>query len=128
VGLACLAIDTTFFSAATALLSLDLGFFARLVLDNLLWVAIFLAISNALFKGKDLLRNFVIFSAYVWAFRAFCSVFGLQGFAIEPIIFFVALCLLQFFILDPKVFGRHTNTADVLGFYGLFFCLNFFVR
>ena len=123
-----MAIDLTFFAALQALSSLDMGFFIDVAMNNLSWVFIFALIQHALFKGVDLARNFVLFTAYIWAFRAFGSVFGLGGFALEPVVFFILFALVHVFVLDTKLLGKHTNTADGANFYGLLFFLIFFVR
>ncbi|HLC93299.1 MAG TPA: hypothetical protein VJH23_06355 [archaeon] len=117
-----------FFEAITAALNLDAGFFIRIAMNNLLWVFIFATVNQVLFKGKDLFRNTALFSLYIWAFRDFLPLWGLEGFIAGPVIFFVFMALMQIFVLDPKVFGKHTALADVAGFYGIIFFINFFAR
>ena len=56
-----------FFEAVHALLSLDFGFFIDVVMNNLLWVAIFAAMIHFFFDGKRLVYWFTLWGIDLWA-------------------------------------------------------------
>ena len=117
-----------FFDALAALWDFNIGFFADVVLNNLVWVFAFLVVNHVLFKGKQLFFNFALFSVYIWSFRDFGALWGLGGFAINPFVFFVLMVFWRIFVLDKKLFGKHTGALDVIWFYALVVLLNFFIR
>ena len=117
-----------FFEAVKEVLALNFGFFIDLILDNLLWVFAFLVANHVIFKGKQLLLNFVLFSFDIWSFREFGHIWGLQGFTINPFFFFVYMVFMRIFIIEPKTFGKYTGFVDIGGFYLVIFVLNFFLR
>lgn len=117
-----------FFEAFKALFSIDPGFFLDVITGNLLWVFAFACVNHVLFRGKNLLLNTALFSVYIWAFREFAGIWGMGGFAIDAFVFFGFVALMQLFVLEPKLLGKHTAFVDVMGFYSVIFFLNFFAR
>lgn len=117
-----------FFEALKAVFGLDTGFFITVIAENLFWVFAFLLVNHVIFKGKKLFLNFVIFSFYIWSFREFGHIWGLQGFTANAFFFFVYMVFMRIFVIEPKTFGKYTGIADVGGFYVLIFVLNFFLR
>ncbi len=66
-----------FFDALGALISLDLGFFIDITLDNLFWVLAFYAVIHILVEGKNALFYFLLFAPYLWIFIDFNEFTGL---------------------------------------------------
>ena len=114
-----------FFDIFGSLASLNFGFFIHAILDNLFWIFGFMVLNNAIFNGKNLFLNTALSLLYVWSFRTFLGMWGLEGFAANAFFFFIYWTFLRFFVLQPNAFGKHTGTVDVLLFYGFLFIFNF---
>lgn len=58
------------------LLSLDIGWFAALIMNNLLWLFIFYAVMHIFLGGKNVLYGFVVFCLALWAWQDFQNASG----------------------------------------------------
>ncbi|HIH10196.1 MAG TPA: hypothetical protein HA254_06035 [Candidatus Diapherotrites archaeon] len=66
-----------FYDALSALISLDLGYFADIILNNLFWVFGFYLLVHCFTSGKHTLFYFLILGPYIWIFVDFNSLTGL---------------------------------------------------
>jgi hypothetical protein len=83
------------------LIELDFGWIVQFILNNLLWLFLFAALSHFLFEGKKFIRGIIVFSVVVWTWLDFTAFIGWE--------IYVAGYLCLYYVLD-LVFLKLTET------------------
>ena len=114
--------------ALDALLSFDIGFFADIFSDKLVWVVLFYTVAYIVSKGRNTLHWFALVTLYVWALLSFKSSWGFATGLSFPLLFFIYMAIMEHFVALPKLLGKFTPFLEIGGFYLLITYFTFFLR
>ena len=116
-----------FFEAVHALLSLDIGFFVDVVMNNLLWVFVFYVLIHIFFDGKKVLYWFLLFCVLMWAAFDWETLTGFSFTGASFLLIYYATKLSGFVLTETTPSLRKYGVlVSSLVFYGLVILYTFF--